>query len=84
MGLFEPKPAQEEKPEKRKPDLSGDVQIVKVQPDGVKQYTKVGQLALWNNDRKTGKQPDMRGNISPPMGQEGDTYQVSVWKRGVR
>lgn len=80
MGeLFKPQP-EEEKKEKKTPNLSGDVQVVSVLEGGVKQYTKVGHLALWTNEKKTGNQPDMRGTISPPRGQTGAEYAVSVWK----
>lgn len=78
--MFEPKPKEET--EKKRPQLSGDVQRVTVLPDGTKQYEKVGSLALWDNSGKSGKQPDMCGNISPPQGKEGETYAVSVWRRG--
>jgi len=57
------------------------VQRVTVQEDGTKQYENVGSIALWDNAGKIGKQPDLRGNIQPPQGQDGETYYVSVWRR---
>ena len=41
------------------------------------QYTKVGEIALWPNKAKTGKQPDVTGTIKLESGQK---LSVSLWK----
>ncbi len=42
------------------------------------QYTKIGEIALWPNKSKTGKQPDVTGTLQMDDGQK---FSVSLWKR---
>ena len=41
-------------------------------------YKKVGDIALWSNQNKTGQQPDITGSITLTSGKK---LSLSLWKR---